>query len=109
MWTRRITGAVAGVGMALAGSTAAFAQNAGQLVAQVVAAELQPECKAGSRLTIAPDAVQRNGDGTYTAYRYAFSCQWEFATHPYCGARACHVRTYAVDGASVRLIGERLE
>lgn len=90
-------------------ATTAVAQSVGDLRAQV-AAELQPYCKSGSRISVGADAITLTAGNTRAVVQLSsFTCQWEFVNHPFCGVRYCTVREYAVRGGAFKVVSERLE
>ncbi|MEM7643358.1 MAG: hypothetical protein AAF366_12615 [Pseudomonadota bacterium] len=102
---RRLFSLAAGLALL---APAATAQTTADLAA-VVVAELQSQCAAGSTISVAPDAITVNADGTADVEVAKFTCRWEFGTHPFCGARNCTIWTYAYRNGRFEQIGARLQ
>lgn len=71
--------------------------------------ELAGYCQAGSTISGDDKAFTITGNGNLKVELGRLQCQWEFINHPFCGARACEVREYLVEGSDSRLLRSYLE
>lgn len=74
-----------------------------------IISELSEFCRSGSRITGEAKAFSTNAAGNLIAELGHLQCQWQFTNHPFCGARACEVREYQVEGSDDRLLRTYLE
>ncbi|MBO6891519.1 MAG: hypothetical protein JJ866_06225 [Roseibium sp.] len=69
-----------------------------------IISEVVQNCKAGSQLQGADQAFSLNSADNLVVEFGRFSCPWEFNNHFFCGARACEVREYQIDGSQPILL-----
>lgn len=92
---------------AFVGMTAAQAQDINDSaydgLKSMITAEVQTGCRKDSPATYSDKAFSLKSPGVVIVRLGAYSCKWEFNNHFFCGARACEVREYSVDGSTITL------
>lgn len=78
-------------------------------IKSIIISEIAEYCNAGSRLTGADKAFTLNENEILIVELAQFQCQWEFSNHPFCGARACEVREYKIEGSDSTLVKNYLQ
>ncbi len=71
--------------------------------------EVREQCKSGSKITYADSAFSVTEKATVLVRLGHFDCDWLYTTNYFCGAKACTVREYEVDGSSHALVREFLQ
>jgi hypothetical protein len=74
-----------------------------------VISEVKSFCAVGSQLSGIDQAFSLTDNGNVKVELGRLECAWEFINHAFCGARACEVREYAVEGSDIRLMRSYLE